>query len=205
MTGSGSRTGARSAGLRMKASKTFDITSPSGLLLKLRYDIARLKKSRWTPDIRYAAFDCAVAAWHLSDWLLASVSDDRYEELCGHERRVRRSPAKGFIERNSARLPGLRECQLIANTGKHLILAMPDDPSVSAGTTVHFSPPFDATDPASWATIKTIPGAYVQSGSTRLDAVEFFSNLERAWRRVLAEEGHLDQALVNECVESTGG
>jgi hypothetical protein len=185
----------------MKPSKTFDISSPSGLLLKLRYDIARLKKSRWTLDIRYAAFDCAVAAWHLCDWLLASVNDNRYAELCGQQRGERRSPAIGFIDRNSHRLPGIRECQLIANTGKHLILTMPDDPSVSARTTVQFDPPFDSTDPASWSAIKITSVAYIQSGAARLDAVQFFSTLERAWRRVLADEGHLDETLADEEVD----
>jgi len=180
--------------------KTFDITTPSGLLLKLRYDITRLKNSKGSPDLRYAALDCAITAWHLSDWLLASVSDQRYQELTGVKRDAR-GFMEGFIARNEQRLPDIRTCQLIANTGKHLVLTKHDDATIEARTTVRFTPPFDAADPSSWANVKVQEVAYISRGAGTQNAIEFFLNVERHWRHVLVDEGLLSSNLRDRSIE----
>lgn len=174
--------------------KTFGIRTPSGLLLKLRHDITRLKGARASLEMGYAALDCAITAWHLMDWLLASVSPKRHEELTGIKQ-GKSSPAKGFIERNEHRLPGIRDCQLIANTGKHLVLSGHDDPSLETQTAALFEPPFDANDPSSWPRVTVRPVAYILRGKEKVDAVAFFVDMERQWRHLLVEEGFLSASL----------
>ncbi|MDX0320356.1 hypothetical protein GOC38_22455 [Sinorhizobium meliloti] len=175
--------------MNQKSQKTFDLQGPSDLLEKLRYDIMRLKRARSSSELRYAAFDCAIGAWHMVDWLLAAISPSRQGYLTRTGTKIR---SQGFITLNEDRLPGIRECQAVANSGKHRILTiMPDDPSLSARTTVRFDRPLDEGDVHTGQFPKPHPAAYISKGDQKIDAVVFFTTLERAWRKVLVEEGCL--------------
>lgn len=176
------------------STKTFDLQTPSGLILKLRFDIRRLHDASGTLDVRYAAIDCAVDAWHLVDWVLQFVNDERHIELSGVERH-KHGAAEGFLKKNSARLPDLRQIQVIANTGKHRALRKGDDPTFKTFTTVVFNPPFNASSPESWANMKIRPAAYIECEEGRIDVLHFFQRIERAWRLVLVEEGLLGSEL----------
>lgn len=183
-----------------KPTKTFGIHAPSDLLHKLAFDIDRLERATSSNELRYAAFDCAVGSWHMVDWTLHAVPPARCVELCGVAA-GKRGASTGFIERNTARVPHLAQCQQIANTGKHMVLTMmADDPALVAGSTVLIQPPFDLSKPERWKDTKFTAFAYVQIGDTRVPAAVFFKDMLRGWARLLDDEGlmrDLDPELRN--------
>jgi hypothetical protein len=60
--------------------KVFVLASPTHVLHKLHWEISQLKKAlvsepeklAYTHVQAYFAFNCAVTAWHLADWVLGS-------------------------------------------------------------------------------------------------------------------------------------
>lgn len=182
--------------------KSFDLEDPADLLEKLRYDIMRLKSAGSSIDLRYAAFDCAIAAWHLVDWLLASVPEAQQVRLSGTPHGVA-GGNKGFVKRNESRLPGIRECQLIANAGKHRILTKHDDASVSATTGILWDRALEEEDFKTGSFPKSSPVAYIKKGDQKMNAVDFFSHLERAWRHLLVEEGCLSPHVLGREIDHT--
>ncbi len=71
---------------RPPPTKTFGMRVPTDLHEKVLHDIERLRSARSSAESRYAAFDCAVDAWHLVDWTLHSVDGERHEHLSGRKR-----------------------------------------------------------------------------------------------------------------------
>ncbi|WP_173089021.1 hypothetical protein [Devosia sp. 1635] len=162
----------------------FGLHRPVHLLGKLRYDLYRLKEAKVSSEARYAALDCANDAWHLVDWVLASVSPERHKELCGH-RTLSREAAAGFRDRYSEELPKLKTCQQIANTGKHLILSRQTvDQNISTFSSARFDPAFDATAPT-W-TGDLWPVLHVEDGNGTSEASSFFGSAWEDWHAWLS-------------------
>ena len=97
------------------------LASPTHVLHKLRWEISQLKKAlvsepeklAYTHAPAYFAFNCAVTAWHLADWVWeASGSDQRAEILqrfrCGAAQASKSSFQKALMERFRAYLPSDR-------------------------------------------------------------------------------------------------
>ena len=169
--------------------KTFGLRGPSDLLRKLSFDIRRLEHAEYSDEARFAAFDCALASWHLVDWILNSVDDDGHLRLCGKLRGVTR----GFIEAQRSNLPLLEHCQQIANTGKHLVLTLiKDDPLLHAKSSVRFHPPFDLSRPGSWGDSVARGVAVVEYAGEQHDASDFFRTVERDWSVLLEREGLIE-------------
>lgn len=167
-------------------SKTFGLKWPRDLLAKLEYDIGRLRSARSTDDVKYAAFDCAVDAWHMTDWVLAAVDDQRHLELCG-EVRLHAQAAVRFSEKQAERLPILKFCRDIANGVKHFALRPKhrlDNVATSANISIRLKSAEDGIAVASAS-----PIAQLIVDGTRYNAVEFFDDAYSQWSDFLKEEG----------------
>lgn len=75
--------------------KTFDLRSSTDLYLKLIFDIERLKDAKYTRAIQYAAFDAAVTASHILDWVLHELDDAAHLRLTGCLKGIK--PRKGQL------------------------------------------------------------------------------------------------------------
>ncbi|ANL47534.1 hypothetical protein AMC87_CH02868 [Rhizobium phaseoli] len=170
--------------------KTFGLRSSTDLYLKLIHDIDRLRSGGGTKAVQYAAFDCAVTASHILDWVLHELDDAAYLRLTGIARGNKRkkgepSPVGGFIERNGGRMGGVEFCRQIANSVKHVVVTMgPPMPDMSTGSTVKLE----------W-TEDRITNAYaiayiqVEPNGEKINVVELFQTTAEQWFLFLEREG----------------
>jgi len=98
--------------------KTFQLQGPSDLLLKLAYDLSRLRGLHTTNArmLAFVAFDCAVDAWSLVDWV--------WEWLIAQGREPQppdpsTGVPKAFICSIQNAVPVLRICRQLATGAKH--------------------------------------------------------------------------------------
>jgi hypothetical protein len=168
--------------------KTFGLRTPTDLYYKLVHDIGRLRSARASDDARYAAFDCAVDSWHLTEWVLHSVGDEDHRRL-SKRRRQDRDAAYQFTVENAARLPALAFCRQIANSVKHVIVTRGDTmENVSTGSTVRFIPPLHLADTNDWSKSEAEPATYIKVDGQRYDVIELFEAMASQWRVFLTEE-----------------
>ncbi|PZM15867.1 hypothetical protein [Rhizobium tubonense] len=183
------------------ANKTYGHVSPALMFEKLRYDIFRLTQAKDTLHLVYASFDCAMDAWHLTDWVLSSVSDEAHLRLCGKMKSDRQGKARGFIEHNRVKLPLLEVCEKLANSAKHLIIDN-DEPSIMNSVSVGFGPPFQSLQEGQPS--RMFPVGKIVYGEQVIPVHDFYREVARQWSRVLWEEGLLPFHTMMEEFLSTG-
>jgi hypothetical protein len=114
--------------------KRLGLKQPRDLLLKLDWEIARLSKMlpQTALEDSYLVFNCAVTAWHISDWAWEALNEPVRDAI------RRQSPKPDG--RNATPLQTLvmhecRElaiCRLLATGAKHFTVTQHDDPRVSS-------------------------------------------------------------------------
>jgi hypothetical protein len=110
-----------------RAQKTFELRDSRHMLEKLRWELNNLD-FRQRHDIaarQYHSFNCAVTAWHVTDWLWQDISSAMRDKLVLKE-------CKDFQEYVRAACPALRLCHQIANGSKHCLLERNPDSTISA-------------------------------------------------------------------------
>lgn len=175
------------------STKTFDLRTPTDLYEKLLYDIERLRSARGTVESKYAAFDCAVDAWHLVDWTLHSLDEDRHEQLSGRNRpgppkKSNLTAEASFAATQADRLPALKFCRMLANSAKHREVRKDSLPNFRTGSTaiLRWSKPKEETGERPLTNIS--PLTYVEVDGERYKAVELFEDMADQWRTFLVEE-----------------
>lgn len=178
---------------RPPPTKTFGMRKPTDLYEKLLFDIKRLRSARSSTESRYAAFDCAVDAWHLVDWTLHSVDGDRHEQLSGRERpgppkKTNLTVEASFAVTQADRLPLLKFCHMLANSVKHREVRNDLEPNLWTGHTaiLSWSDPEKVTGERSVTDISLL--TYVTVDGERRKADEFFKEMADQWRVFLIEE-----------------
>jgi hypothetical protein len=109
-----------------KAQKAFGIDDSRAMLDKLRWELENIF-TRQRHDIRvcqYHAFNCAITAWHATDWLWEDMPPDLKHEM----EWKKPEHFQVFVCEQS---PELCLCRQIANGSKHCRLRS-FDPAVSA-------------------------------------------------------------------------
>lgn len=173
--------------------KTFGLKTPTDLHTKLIYDIERLRSTRSTVEARYAAFDCAVDAWHLVDWTLHMVDNSSFERLTGRERpgnrtkRDRRTVETCFADMQEVQLPALEVCHLLANSVKHRQIRSDPEPETSSNTTAFLAWQHSDEGERSLKSYRVF--TYICHRGEKLDAVSFFAEMADQWAAFLQQEG----------------
>lgn len=158
------------------------------VFMKFEFDLKRLHEARSTKELQFASIDLAVWGFHMIDWVLASVGDEKHIQLAGRSRKAKKI-AEGFIDKQIDRLGTLPLCQQVANTSKHRVLTWsPDDPTFSTHHTIRFVPPFDVTDQPYRGRI--FAEAYLRNTVTgdEVEATKVFTAMVEQWREFLKEE-----------------
>jgi hypothetical protein len=93
------------------APHTFALESCRDMLGKLEWEIAGIEAEQEMPDLAYRAFNCALTAWHLSDWVWKALSAEQRQNLGPSE--------EDFRRRCREECPALARCWLITNASKH--------------------------------------------------------------------------------------
>lgn len=167
--------------------KTFGLRTPRHLHDKLTYDIARLRSAPSSDDAQYAAFDCAVDAWHLTDWVLQAVDEAAHMRLTGKPKGDFHAP-KAFVEKQDAELPALKYCRDLANGVKHFSLrATHSMPNVASGSTIRLA--FARTaDKGCDDVFSAGPIAYVLIDNEKHNVIDLFEDMCSQWREFMVAE-----------------
>lgn len=115
------------APLEQKAQKTFGLRDSRDLLEKLQWELTNLF-CRQRHDIavcQYHALNCAITAWHITDWLWQDISPELKFAL-------QMNQCKDFQDYVRATCPELNLCHQIANGSKHCLLEHKPDTTISA-------------------------------------------------------------------------
>ncbi len=102
------------APLEQKAQKSFGLRDSRDIIEKLHWELKNLF-CRQRYDIKacqYDAFNCAVTAWHVTDWLWQDISPALKSAL----RVNRRGDFQAYVRKAC---PALNLCHQIANASKH--------------------------------------------------------------------------------------
>jgi hypothetical protein len=129
--------------------KVFVLATPQHMLHKLHWEIYNLRKAlterpehlghMHAPS--YCAFNCAVTAWHLSDWTWqASTSEQRAFILSCIDTDANKNDfgkLQAYLRDNSR---ALYICRQIATGSKHVKIEKYDDPDIRAETRLESEP-----------------------------------------------------------------
>jgi hypothetical protein len=111
------------------------------LLSKLHWEIAGFRRSlhnrhmhRWLLPA-YHAFNCAVTAWHMTDWIWMYISLGEQRELAA-KHGLARADLRDFQDAIAQESRALNACREICNGSKHReVTRKRADPHVRAGAT----------------------------------------------------------------------
>jgi len=161
---------------RPPPTKTFGMRVPTDLHEKLLHDFERLRSARSSAEARYAAFDCAVDAWHLVD-------------CPGPPKKSNLTVEASFAVTQADRLPALKFCHMLANSVKHREVRNDLMPNLWTGGTVtlSWSEPDKDTGERSVTSVGLL--TYVTVDGERYNAVVLFEDMADQWRTFLVEEG----------------
>ena len=189
--------------------QVFGVTTPCDMLAKLQRELGRVASASFVrQDLVDHATNCALTAWHITDWVwqcrFASDSKARQdlEASCIDLRSSKRE--NRFRECVTRMCPQLVLCQDIANGFKHVI-AESNDPTtpgvvdVTASATTAPSGPFtlgvDGLGGAGLGGPCYVAGGQMcrlkitrQDGTTR-DAIEVFNAVAAFWAEFVARYG----------------
>jgi len=168
---------------------------------KLHWEFGELRE-RMRPNedlmgprlVAFAAFNFAVTAWHLTDWSLGEVYEERLDLI--HEQLVapaasdlsqlnseekRRRIGKALMQKYNC----LRVCHDLANGDKHRGLSRPQCAHLSAALRWHRASD-DREDHRVGFSIA------ITEGDVQTDAVTLFKDVIRTWRRLLSGWGLIE-------------
>jgi len=117
----------------------FGLRGCRDLLEKLRYETGSLNTTE-RHDVTgraYIAFNCAVTAWHMTDWVWAELDQSQREKvqtLAGTSCKLAATEPLPLQEYARLSSPALKLCESLANGSKHCVLRRPD-PHVSTRMT----------------------------------------------------------------------
>ncbi|KAB1086175.1 hypothetical protein F4V91_06840 [Neorhizobium galegae] len=172
--------------------KTFGLRTPTDLYRKLVHDIERLDTAPYSAPLSYAAYDCAVTATHIADWVVHTVGSAQHLRLTG-KTTGHNEAMKGFGQTNAKRLPALEFCRQIANAVKHVkVTRGPTMDNMTTGRSVRFDPPIDFTQPIP-PDQKMLPHAYITVDDKSYPVINLFRDMAVQWQQFLLEEGLFEE------------
>jgi hypothetical protein len=117
--------------IERRAQKAFMLRDSRDMLEKLRWELNNLD-FRQPYDIaacQYHSFNCAVTAWHVTDWLWHDISQLR-DKLVDKKGKPFKE-CQDFQQYIREACPALRLCHQIANGSKHCLLTHNPDSTIS--------------------------------------------------------------------------
>lgn len=120
-----------------KQFQTFQLHTPLQLLLKLAWGVKELRASMRSPDEAgeffptvYKAFDCAITAWHMADWVWANIEDKDAVLKKVPPEYAKRQPFAQFQALICHESQYIRICRHIADSNKHFGVDHRPDPNL---------------------------------------------------------------------------
>lgn len=113
--------------------KRVGLERPSDLLAKLHWEIEQLRLPVDQEAIAsYRAFNCAVTAWSICDWVWHAAAPELRERFRAESPNPNANGSEPLASLVRERSRELVICQQLANGSKHFILDRHNDPTVSS-------------------------------------------------------------------------
>jgi hypothetical protein len=183
--------------------KVFALAMPDDMLRKLGWEIAGLRRAL-SASIEtgaephapaYHAFNCAVTAWHMTDWVWQSGSSvDRGYLLSKLAVPATSKDFGAFTRALMDQHRVLHICRQIAVGSKHKIIERRPDPDVGAEEHRDIEPALGGTPgiPFSHYSIRLL----IRDGKVLRPALEIFEEAEQTWYRLLREWGYFEAEML---------
>jgi hypothetical protein len=170
--------------------KVFVLSTPIHLLAKLRWEVARFQSSITRKSLyqnlhpAYHAFNCAVTAWHMTDWIWEYIGPDAQVEIAA-KYKFQGIALRAFQDAMAKSSRAVNACQEIANGSKHReVRRKTADPNVKVGREwreLRSEPRKKSEGARRFGTVWVISD---ENGSRT--ALEVFKEAVDYWRRFLA-------------------
>jgi hypothetical protein len=184
--------------------QVFMLATPAHVLTKLHWEIYSLRKALSEKPEHighihapaYCAFNCAVTAWHLADWVWnASPKDRRTDFLVLLGATVTDNDHKDFVNfqtaiRNQSR--ALHICRQLATGSKHMAVTTHPDPNLRAEMRWECAPLREQEMPASDPFAVDRYRLVVSDKGIERAAVDVFENAFKDWERFLGRWGFIE-------------
>ena len=133
--------------------QTFALENCRNLLDKLKREIDRLISAADDDFDAHndSAFNAAVTAWHLCDWVFEDMTEAHCDKFNIHSRKQMQDYARTHCR-------ALHLCRQVATASKHWRIERHPDPNVRVITTAN---PIPTTSETEWPKLYIEPGCYV--------------------------------------------
>ena len=186
--------------------KVFGLAMPHHMLWKLRWEIAQLRSILGKPcqhgaevEPAYHAFNCAVTAWHMADWIWQSISkEERAEVLLKlHFDATGRNQDdfKTFTRSMMKQYRTLHICHQIAIGSKHKIIESYSDPELAVEEQWHKEPGSIRSRIEGGLALYSIR-LVIRDGDVSRPALEVFEEAAQTWDRWLRQWGYFEARYV---------
>jgi hypothetical protein len=113
--------------------KRLGLNGPTDLLAKLHWEIVQLGLPVDEEAVAsYRAFNCAVTAWSICDWVWSAAAPDLRERFRAESPNAKANGSEPLASLLRAQSRELAICQQLANGSKHFILDKHNDEAVSS-------------------------------------------------------------------------
>jgi hypothetical protein len=186
----------------------FSLATPLHMLMKLSWEISQFKKSLLPVEVppilesvipAYHAYNCAVTAWHCTDWAWSFGDDYVHRALAGllgfPLGRNNRINLKEFGKAVSRKSRDVYICRLVANGSKHMKLDRVDS-SVRAMSV--WAPRDNPSNEDIALGREYVTRLYIVDGEERLLPEEIFEHAFRYWHRLFQQVGYAEPTYIGE-------
>ena len=188
--------------------QVFMLATPAHMLTKLHWEIYSLRKSMSAQPEHighahapsYHAFNCAVTAWHLTDWAWQASSPEQRTHILACLQVESGDQARGDFAkfqtalRNQSR--ALHICRQIATGSKHMTVTAHHDPEIRAEMRWESEPAragkMRAGDPLDIHLYRLV----ISDNGVERTALDVFEEAFKVWRQFLGEWWFIEDALV---------
>lgn len=178
--------------------QTFQLDTPLQLLLKLAWDIKQLRASVKSPEKAgeffptvYKAFDCAITAWQMSDWVWANIEnkDEILQKV--PEKYAGRKPLSQFQALICDENKYIRICSHIANSNKHFGVDNRPDPNLKVSVVWNVESTFAAGMSVGSPLVDRSYRLMVDDSGHEYEALEIMMGALQFWAKELREDSVL--------------
>lgn len=181
--------------------QVFALATPAHVLAKLYWEIKNLREHMRGPrdelmahlHASYMAFNTAVTAWHLCDWVFHSWEGAERKEVMAERAPGANVTAVEFRTAMAKASRSLKICQQIANGSKHMKCRF-SDATIGVSLKWEAGPASSGEGPGSFYRWDLV----VRDDGAERAALEVFDEVFRFWRRELASWGFIEDWILPE-------
>lgn len=182
--------------------KVFALVTPYHFLMKLNWEVEGLRKAeRDSEDLAphltaaYHAFNCAVTAWHMVDWIWESLEpSDRAEVATSLGMTVANAGLFRRKMRSSSR--AINCCRDIATGSKHKVVSEGADPKVRAVLEWKATPAQAGSMKAGDPLVRYRATLMIHDEGGARPALEVFEEALEFWHRLLEQWGFAEARFI---------